>query len=124
MTENEFGFTEILKHVNDLSGSIDVEAILKKAEAIFLQIAGCRAPPKEVASILGLEAMLFRGSGSSGCSRAGAGEKGVSSRSVLRNDAKASKGVNGKLRLLDFGQWHRYGFSSLRLVCIIIVYES
>ena len=65
MTENEYGFTEILKHVNDLSGSIDVDAILKKAEAIFLQIAGCRSPPKEVAQILGIEAMLFRGNGGS-----------------------------------------------------------
>ena len=66
LTENDNGFTEILKHLNDLSGSIDVDAILRKAEAIFLQIAGCRAPPKDVARILGIEAMLFRGGGAGG----------------------------------------------------------
>ena len=66
MTENEFGFTEISKHINDMSGTIDVDDILKKAEGIFLQIAGCRAPPKHVAEILGLEAMFFRGGGGGG----------------------------------------------------------
>ena len=58
LVENEFGFTEILKHINDMSGTIDIDAILKKAEAIFIQIAGCRSPPRAVAEVLGLEAML------------------------------------------------------------------
>ena len=58
LVENEFGFTEILKHINDMSGTIDIDAVLTKAEAIFLQIAGCRSPPRAVAEILGLEAML------------------------------------------------------------------
>ena len=58
LVENEFGFTEILKHINDMSGTIDIDAILRKAEAIFIQIAGCRSPPRAVAEVLGLEAML------------------------------------------------------------------
>lgn len=61
LVENEFGFTEILKHINDMSGTIDIETTLRKAEAIFLQIAGCRSPPRMVAEILGLEAMLCPG---------------------------------------------------------------
>ncbi|XP_014664180.1 PREDICTED: TBC1 domain family member 15-like [Priapulus caudatus] len=53
--ENQFGFTEILKHINDLSLSIDLELTLKKAEAIFLQLKECPDTPKKVREVIGLE---------------------------------------------------------------------
>ena len=36
--ENRFGLTEILKHINDLAYSIDVDSVLTKAEAIFVKL--------------------------------------------------------------------------------------
>ncbi|XP_069168545.1 TBC1 domain family member 15 isoform X2 [Procambarus clarkii] len=52
--ENKFGFTEILKHINDISLRIDLEATLKKAEAIYLQIASSPNVPDSVRTVLGL----------------------------------------------------------------------
>uniref|UniRef100_A0A8C5CRA1 TBC1 domain family member 15 n=1 Tax=Gadus morhua TaxID=8049 RepID=A0A8C5CRA1_GADMO len=40
--EENYGFNEILKHVNELSMKLDIEEILRKAEAICLQIKGCK----------------------------------------------------------------------------------
>lgn len=53
--ENRFGFTEILKHVNDLALYIDLEETLAKSEAIFLQIKDSPSVTKDIRSILGLE---------------------------------------------------------------------
>ena len=36
--ENKYGFTEILKHVNDMSSNIDVDRVLSDAESIFLRL--------------------------------------------------------------------------------------
>ncbi|KAG7165407.1 TBC1 domain family member 15-like [Homarus americanus] len=52
--ENKFGFTEILKHINDISLRIDLDATLKKAEAIYLQIASSPNVPDSVRTVLGL----------------------------------------------------------------------
>ncbi|XP_068247079.1 TBC1 domain family member 15-like isoform X1 [Palaemon carinicauda] len=52
--ENKFGFTEILKHINDISCRIDLESTLKKAEAIYLQIAKSNNVPDRVRLLLGL----------------------------------------------------------------------
>ncbi|XP_057376662.1 TBC1 domain family member 15-like [Daphnia carinata] len=52
--ENRFGFTEILKHVNDLALYIDLEDALAKAEGIFIQIKDSPSVGKEVRSVLGL----------------------------------------------------------------------
>ncbi|XP_069949536.1 TBC1 domain family member 15 isoform X2 [Cherax quadricarinatus] len=52
--ENKFGFTEILKHINDISLRIDLDATLKKAEAIYLQIASSPNVPDCVRTVLGL----------------------------------------------------------------------
>lgn len=52
--ENKFGFTEILKHINDISLRIDLEATLKKAEAIYRQIASSPNVPDSVRTVLGL----------------------------------------------------------------------
>ncbi|XP_071514624.1 TBC1 domain family member 15 isoform X2 [Panulirus ornatus] len=52
--ENKFGFTEILKHINDISLRIDLDATLRKAEAIHLQIASSPNVPDSVRIVLGL----------------------------------------------------------------------
>ncbi|ESO85851.1 hypothetical protein LOTGIDRAFT_221303 [Lottia gigantea] len=55
LIENQFGFTEILKHINDISLAIPLEDTLKKAEGIFLQLKNYKKLPKPVKEILGLE---------------------------------------------------------------------
>ncbi|XP_076054013.1 TBC1 domain family member 15/17 isoform X2 [Oratosquilla oratoria] len=52
--ENTFGFTEILKHINDISHRIDLESTLCKAEGIYKQIANSNNVPNSVRSIVGL----------------------------------------------------------------------
>lgn len=52
MDEN-FGFNEILKHINELSMKLDIEEILQKSEAISLQIKSCKDLPRSVSDILG-----------------------------------------------------------------------
>ncbi|CAL8263677.1 unnamed protein product [Merluccius merluccius] len=51
--EENYGFSEILKHVNELSMKLDIEEILRKSEAICLQIKGCKDLPHSVSDILG-----------------------------------------------------------------------
>ena len=52
--ENKFGFTEILKHINDISGRIDIDKTLKKAEGMYLQIQSSTSVPDHILEILGL----------------------------------------------------------------------
>jgi len=52
--ENKYGFTEILKHVNDMSQRIDVDKTLSKAEGIFNALAGDNQVNDRVVNILGL----------------------------------------------------------------------
>uniref|UniRef100_A0A6Q2WW72 TBC1 domain family member 15 n=1 Tax=Esox lucius TaxID=8010 RepID=A0A6Q2WW72_ESOLU len=40
--EENYGFNEILKHINDLSMKLDIEEILHKSEAICMQIRSCK----------------------------------------------------------------------------------
>lgn len=54
LIENKFGFTEILKHINDISLTIPMEEMLKKAEGIFLQMKLYKKLPQCVKKILGL----------------------------------------------------------------------
>ncbi|KAK7494859.1 hypothetical protein BaRGS_00013986 [Batillaria attramentaria] len=54
LIENKFGFTEILKHINDISLTIQMEDMLKKAEGIFLQMKQYKKLPLSVKEILGL----------------------------------------------------------------------
>lgn len=54
LIENKFGFTEILKHINDISLTIPMEEMLKKAEGIFLQMKLYKKLPQCVKEILGL----------------------------------------------------------------------
>lgn len=53
--DNEFGFNEILKHVNELSCSIDLKSTLEKAEAIYLQIKDAEQLTDEIRLIIGHE---------------------------------------------------------------------
>ncbi|XP_072291383.1 TBC1 domain family member 15 [Eucyclogobius newberryi] len=51
--EENYGFNEILKHINELSMKLDIDEILHKAEGICLQIQSCKDLPRSVSSILG-----------------------------------------------------------------------
>ncbi|XP_029991418.1 TBC1 domain family member 15 [Sphaeramia orbicularis] len=51
--EENYGFNEILKHINELSMKLDIEEILHKAEGICLQIKSCKDLPHSVSTILG-----------------------------------------------------------------------
>ena len=42
------------QHINDITGTIELEPMLKKSEAIFLQLHGCDDLPDDIQSILGL----------------------------------------------------------------------
>jgi TBC1 domain family member 15 len=53
--ENEYGFTEILKHVNDLSEKLDLKQVLEHAESIYHQIINSNKLPDRVRVILGME---------------------------------------------------------------------
>lgn len=50
--ENSFGFTDILKYINDLAYNIDVQEVLIKAEQICLQLLAYPDTPEEVKAIL------------------------------------------------------------------------
>ena len=53
--ENEYGFTEILKHVNDLSEKMDLRHILETAESIYYQIINSNKLPDRVRVVIGME---------------------------------------------------------------------
>lgn len=54
LMENNYGFTEILKHINDLCGNIDLSAMLNKAEGLYHQIVEAEHLTNDVRLILGL----------------------------------------------------------------------
>lgn len=53
--DNDYGFNDILKHVNELSLMIDVKSILEKAEAIYLQIKDAEQLTDDIRIIMGHE---------------------------------------------------------------------
>ncbi|GIY65308.1 TBC1 domain family member 15 [Caerostris extrusa] len=53
--ENDYGLTEILKHVNEMSYKINLEETLRKAEAIYFQIKNSKYRSDVVETILDLE---------------------------------------------------------------------
>ncbi|XP_013411982.1 TBC1 domain family member 15 isoform X2 [Lingula anatina] len=55
MFDNNFGFTEILKHINDISYTIELEPMLTKAEGIYLQLANTTKLPGPIKEILGFD---------------------------------------------------------------------
>lgn len=52
--ENKFGFTEILKHINDTSQRLDLEQTLRSAQAIYEQLAASPGVPAAILRLLGL----------------------------------------------------------------------
>ncbi|XP_066147309.1 TBC1 domain family member 15 [Euwallacea fornicatus] len=54
MIENGYGFTEILKHINELNGNLDMSLMLNKAEGIFYQIKEADHLTDNIRFILGL----------------------------------------------------------------------
>nr|CAD7571204.1 unnamed protein product [Timema californicum] len=55
LMENQYGFTEILKHINDLSLHIDLDSTLAKAEGIYHQLTAASKLPDTVRCIIGLD---------------------------------------------------------------------
>ncbi|TNN58704.1 TBC1 domain family member 15 [Liparis tanakae] len=51
--EENYGFNEILKHINELSMKLDIEDILQKAEGICEQITSHKDLPQSISGILG-----------------------------------------------------------------------
>ncbi|EDW11219.1 TBC1 domain family member 15 [Drosophila mojavensis] len=51
--DRKYEFTEILKHVNELTGTIDLKRTLETAEAIYLQLKGSEALPNDIRHIIG-----------------------------------------------------------------------
>ncbi|MCJ8733270.1 hypothetical protein PDJAM_G00221320 [Pangasius djambal] len=52
--DSQYGFNEILKHINELSLKLEIEEILIKSEAIYMQLKNCKDLPHSVSEILGL----------------------------------------------------------------------
>nr|XP_022906269.1 TBC1 domain family member 15-like isoform X2 [Onthophagus taurus] len=52
--ENDYGFTEILKHVNELSLKLDVNKIINEAEGIYYQIKEATHATDAIKDIIGL----------------------------------------------------------------------
>lgn len=52
--QKNYGFTEILKHINDLNGRLDMAVMLNKAEGIFYQIKEADHLTDNIRLILGL----------------------------------------------------------------------
>ncbi|XP_075224634.1 TBC1 domain family member 15/17 [Lycorma delicatula] len=54
LIENNYGFTEILKHINDLSLKIDLNSTLCTAEAIYNQFSCMQDLPLSIKKLIGL----------------------------------------------------------------------
>uniref|UniRef100_UPI0037E8BA07 TBC1 domain family member 15 isoform X1 n=1 Tax=Semicossyphus pulcher TaxID=241346 RepID=UPI0037E8BA07 len=85
--EENYGFNEILKHINELSMKLDIEEILQKSEGICVQIKSCKDLPQSISLILGFDSADC-GSEQTDCGSAPA------LRAALRPDACS----NGHLR--------------------------
>ncbi|CAH0702228.1 unnamed protein product [Spodoptera exigua] len=57
LISKDYGFTEILKHVNDLSMCLDVDKILSTAEGIYHQVVSAPHLTDQIRIILGLPTM-------------------------------------------------------------------
>jgi len=54
IVENKYGFTEILKHINDMSHRIDLDKTLAKAQGIYEALAKDETVTEKLVNILGL----------------------------------------------------------------------
>ncbi|EDV19733.1 uncharacterized protein TRIADDRAFT_38489 [Trichoplax adhaerens] len=48
IVSNNYGFNEIIKHVNELALKLNLEDILKKAETMFIQVKRCKTMPSNI----------------------------------------------------------------------------
>jgi len=95
IVENKYGFTEILKHVNDMSHRIDLQKTLSKAEGIFESLKSDQTVTDRVVNILGL-APPININGQS-CEENGIGER-ATSRPVPIQSRKAGAGCHTRER--------------------------
>lgn len=65
LMENRFGFTEILKHINDMCFTINVDQMLNKAESIYLQLKKTKKLPLPIKEMLEMDASSPSSSNSS-----------------------------------------------------------
>lgn len=79
--DGQFTFTEILKHVNDLSGNLNLIAILEQAESIYLQVKQTLELSKE--PLVDLRKIIGEEVSPDGAGSAGSDEDDDSSISVL-----------------------------------------
>lgn len=54
LMNSDYGFNEILKHINELTMKMSVEDILCRAESLHQQLAQCQELPRNVQEVLGL----------------------------------------------------------------------
>jgi len=109
--ENKYGFTEVLKHVNDMAHRIDLDKCLSKAEGLAVALQKDENLPEKVTNILGLapppsqqqQAVPTRGSvlrerhGTEGSNVSGASLEHSSSVEVLsemEDEAKFESDIN------------------------------
>uniref|UniRef100_A0A8P4JXF6 TBC1 domain family member 15 n=1 Tax=Dicentrarchus labrax TaxID=13489 RepID=A0A8P4JXF6_DICLA len=85
--EENYGFNEILKHINELSMKLDIEEILQKAEGICLQIKSCKDLPQSISAILGFDTEV-----------SGSAPTDYESAPALRPPPRADACSNGHLR--------------------------
>ncbi|KAG6454620.1 hypothetical protein O3G_MSEX008781 [Manduca sexta] len=98
LISKDYGFTEILKHVNDLSMSLDVDRILSTAEGIYHQIVSAPHLNDQIRIILGMEPLNMANSAHSGNSDRQ--EAGTSRTQTNGNETR----TNGNEHTGPFGQ--------------------
>ena len=60
IVENKYGFTEILKHINDMSHRIDLDKTLAKAQGIYEALTKDETASERLVNILGLAPVAGR----------------------------------------------------------------
>ncbi|XP_029440011.1 TBC1 domain family member 17 isoform X1 [Rhinatrema bivittatum] len=64
LMSSDYGFNEILKHINELTMKMSVEDVLCRAEALHQQLIACQELPHNVQEVLGLAKVKFPASSS------------------------------------------------------------
>ncbi|XP_047211974.1 TBC1 domain family member 17-like isoform X2 [Girardinichthys multiradiatus] len=66
---SDHDFNTILKHINELTMKLDLQTVLREAEAIYLQFVCCKELPRKVKQVLGLSVPSSSEEDSSGSQR-------------------------------------------------------
>lgn len=94
LIEGGYGFTEILKHINELSGNIDLPTILNRAEGIYHQIKEAAHLSNQVRLILGLPLVGNETSQTSESNNSSPNDSNDNSNSVeVINDSERSNNI-------------------------------